>query len=317
MIRFTLSSIFALCLTPLTAHAVAIEWATVANPGNAADPDTGLGSVAEVYRISQFEVTNAQYAEFLNAVAATDPVALYNTQMDSSTHGGITRSGSPGGFLYAVKPGMGNKPVNFVSFYDALRFANWLHNGQPVGEQGATTTEDGAYTLLGGMPEPTNRLDTPRNSAATVFLPSEDEWYKAAFYNAVLSSYLDYPAGTNAQTVCALPGATPNTANCESVVGSVTEVGAYTGSASPNSTFDQGGNVWEWNEGHNGSLRGLGDGSFDRSSSELAASDRNYSDPLGENETFGFRVASVPEPGTGLLLMSGLLVLASWHRHVG
>ncbi len=41
-------------------------------------------------------------------------------------------------------------PVNFVSFWDGLRFANWLHNGQPTGAQGNSTTEDGAYTLTAG-----------------------------------------------------------------------------------------------------------------------------------------------------------------------
>ena len=38
-------------------------------------------------------------------------------------------------------------PVNYVDFYDALRFANWMNNGQGNGD-----TETGAYTLLGGTP---------------------------------------------------------------------------------------------------------------------------------------------------------------------
>ena len=55
-----------ICHSPV-AHAVMFDWETVGNTGNAADPLTGFGSVDYTYRISKHEVTNAQYAEFLNA----------------------------------------------------------------------------------------------------------------------------------------------------------------------------------------------------------------------------------------------------------
>ena len=78
------------------ARAVTIPTVPVGNLGNAADPLTGnlYGSVSYDYRIGTTEVTNAQYAEFLNAKAASDPLALYNTNMGSDARGGITRSGS-------------------------------------------------------------------------------------------------------------------------------------------------------------------------------------------------------------------------------
>ena len=98
------------------------------------------------FLISKTEVTNSQHTEFLNAVAATDTNALYNTGM-ASGRGGITRSGSPGSFTYSAIAGREDMPVNWVTFYDALRFANWLHNGQPTGGQDNTTTENGAYTI--------------------------------------------------------------------------------------------------------------------------------------------------------------------------
>ena len=44
-------------------------------------------------------------------------------------------------------PDSDDTPVNLVSLYDAMRFVNWLENGQPDGPQDATTTEDGAYTI--------------------------------------------------------------------------------------------------------------------------------------------------------------------------
>ena len=90
--------------------------------------------MANAYRIGLFEVTNDQYAEFMNATAASDPNGLFNTSMMfDNTYGGIDRSGSDGSFTYAAKTGFENKPVVYVSWYDTLRFSNWLHNGQPTG----------------------------------------------------------------------------------------------------------------------------------------------------------------------------------------
>src|ERR1700752_2364486 len=86
-----------LWLTP-PASAVTIDWVPVGNPGNAAD-GTGFGSVASGYQISKYEITNAQYAEFLNAVADTDTNGLYNANMSSGT-GGIVQLGIPGLYTY-------------------------------------------------------------------------------------------------------------------------------------------------------------------------------------------------------------------------
>ena len=172
--------VLATLLFALPAYAVEIEWTWSVNSGNASDY-TGFGSVGYQYGIGRYEVTNAQYAEFLNAVAATDSYSLYNPNMGGSTHGGITQSGSPGSYTYGLKAGMGNKPVVFVSFWDSLRFANWLHNGQPTGAQDTTTTEDGAYTLDGYTGDDGSWIE--RNYGATIFLPSEDEWYKAAYFD--------------------------------------------------------------------------------------------------------------------------------------
>jgi hypothetical protein len=60
---------------------------------------------------------------------------------------GITQAGMSGYHTYSAADG--NKPVAFVSWYNALRFVNWLHNGQPSGARGPATTEDGAYTFSG------------------------------------------------------------------------------------------------------------------------------------------------------------------------
>jgi len=73
----------------------------VGNPGNA--PDTsGYGGVPYVFRIGKFEVTNAEYSEFLNSAAKRDPYRLYDRRM-SGGHGGIIRSGRSGEYSYETK----------------------------------------------------------------------------------------------------------------------------------------------------------------------------------------------------------------------
>ena len=132
-----------------------VEFVTVGNPGNA--PDTrynsiSVGSVDHVYQIGKYEVTAGQYTEFLNAVAKADPNGLYNTAMGDpgdSLGANIQRTGSSPNFSYSVAADWANRPVNYVSFWDAARFANWLHNGQPTGRKVPGTTEDGAYHDVG------------------------------------------------------------------------------------------------------------------------------------------------------------------------
>jgi hypothetical protein len=102
-------------------------------------------------------------------------------------------------------------------------------------------------------------------------------------------------------------------------VGDLTIRGSYTGSASPYGTFDQGGNVAEWNEAIllvSPAARGKRGGSFLDTPSNLAALPRNVDFSTAELEVLGFRVAMVPEPGTGLLVMTGLLgLVARRQRH--
>ncbi len=289
---------------------VTIDWTFVGNPGNAAD-NTGFGAVGYGYNIGTYEVTNAQYAEFLNAVAAAgqaDPNALYSTSMDSGL-GGITRTVIGPDYSYAAIAFREDMPVNYVSFYDAARFANWLHNGQLTGAQDNTTTEDGAYTFSG----PTTV--GARNAGATIFLPSEDEWYKAAFYSPPSTSYFDYPAGSDTQTTCSAPTAAANSANCASAAGELTIVGSYPGSPSPYGTFDQGGNVYEWNEAIISGDRGIRSGAYFSGAINLAATSGLGFDPTSGIDAIGIRVA--PEPGKDLLLVAGVLGvfgLAGWRR---
>ena len=277
----------------LPAHGVTFEWSVVGAPGNPCDTQIWNcpGTVARPYRIAKHEVTNAQYAEFLNAKAASDPLSLYNTDMGAPVAGGIQRAGNAGSYTYSPIAGGEAMPVSFVSFYDVVRFANWMHTGQGSGD-----TETGAYTLLGGTPIPTNE-PLVRNAGALVFIPDNDEWYKAAYYDTGSGTYFDYPTGTDTPTLCSTPGPLPHTANCGGVVGSFTSAGSYSGAASPNGTFDQGGNAVEWIDRievlDNRAIRG---GHLGSSPIWLSGTRSEYDDPWFESSAYGFRVAATVPP---------------------
>ncbi len=297
------------CVLATQAQAeVVIQTVTVGNPGNAGDPqlDGTFGRVDYVYRIGKYEVTAGQYAAFLNAVAATDTHGLYDARMWTHAHGcRIERTGSSGSYTYSVAPDWANRPVNFVSFGDGLRLANWLHNGQPAGPQDLTTTEDGSYFLNGKVAD--HELEPiVREPDATWVMPSEDEWYKAAYHandgvtldtprpprgsasragearsgvSRVTGNYFSYPTTSNIFPKHPLIDPDPgNNAtyfhNGAYTIGPPyyrTEVGAHENSESPYGTFDQGGNVWEFNESiplFDG--RGIRGGAYDTGSDETA-----------------------------------------------
>ena len=111
---------------------VTMDWSTVGNAGNAADPTTGFGAVGYAYRIGTYEVTNAQYAAFLNSVDPTgsNNLELYASSMATSNFGGIDlQAGNAPGSRFVARAGRENNPVTFVSWFGAARMANWMTNG--------------------------------------------------------------------------------------------------------------------------------------------------------------------------------------------
>ncbi len=327
LFRFV-ATLAAVVLAATTAQAVNIEAVPVGNPGNANDiHGDGYGSVGYSYNIGKYEVTAGQYTEFLNAVADTDTYGLYSTSMSWSNGCKIKRSGSSGSYTYSVASDRADRPVNYVSWGDAARFSNWLDNGQPSGAQDNSTTEDGAYYLNGAVSD-ADLMAMTRESDATWVIPTENEWYKAAYYDGSDSVYYEYPTGTDIapSNLLSNPSSDPgNNANFYDggyTIGSpyyTTDVGDFENSASPYGTFDQGGNLWEWNETvmSTGSSRGVRGGGWDAYSADLDASYRIYSYPTVEYGTVGFRVASIPEPSTLTLLGIGAIGLLYWYRKRG
>jgi len=216
-----------------------------------------FGSVGSPYAIGKFEVTLDEYAAFLNATArASDPYGLYSEEMSTaiiSAATGIDRQGEVGSYTYSVI-GDGRCPVFLVSWFDAARFCNWLHNG---GTNGAST-ETGAYTLNGA-----SSGIVMKNADARWWIPSEDEWYKAAYYKGggTNSGYWLYPTQSDTPPSNVV-GEGANRANHRTPTGFsltqspdwspainyLTPVGTFAGTRSAYGTFDQAGNIFEWTD---------------------------------------------------------------------
>jgi len=311
-----------------------LQFVTVGDSGNVPDPATGFGAVGYVYQMGKYDVTAAQYADFLSAVATTsDPYGLYNPSMSNpptseGTVGcGIIQSSSLGGHSYSVVPNDRNFPVNFVSWGDAARFCNWLQNGQPTGSEGNGTTETGAYTLNGGTSDAL-LLAVTRSSTATFVIPTENEWYKAAYYvgGGTNAGYWSYATQSNTVPNNKLPD-TGNNANFYTGYGEgdntftdpasfLTSVGGFPLSRSAYGTFDQNGDVYQWDETVVLGSRGVRGGAFRWPASFMVSTIRSAASPEYGNDDRGFRVAVVPEPGSLALLLVGAvgLLAYAWRR---
>jgi len=350
------------CLaTTMSAQALTMETVTIGNPGNGPDTNTsgnviadppGAGAVGYVYEMGKFEVTQWQYADFLNAVAATDTYGLYHPSMyddpanledngdPGKTGSIIVQSGVSGAFTYYVDTTARNRPVSFTGWGDAARFANWMHNGQPMGDQDNSTTEDGSY-FLNGMNLNSELANVTRKAGATWVIPTENEWYKAAFHknDGVTNNYWDMPMQTDLDPAPEgeenpvytggrdiTEATTPGNNHTYWVGGGdpidgvwrVTNVGQFNLSDSAYGTFDQAGNVFEWNEamevdGNGRGTRGQGFGSGAPHNSSARRTFYGFVAKTDRSD-FGFRLARVPEPSSLALLLAtaGVLGCLTW-----
>ena len=279
---------------------VPISGATNPTSGIPAGITFTFTGVANDYRIGTYDVTNDQWNKFTASL-------------------GVPVTGSDGGYKYSSFWTGANVPVNCVSWYEAAQFVNWLNTstGHQAAYKFTGTQGTGNYTFAAWSPSDVgyNPSDPYRNSNAFYYLPTEDEWVKAAYWN-----------GTSLQTYATKPGDTLYQGNGSN--GGWNYNNPYpgdkpwpvgSGSQELNGTYDMMGNVYQWMEsplysGDYGtaSNRGLRGGTCaSYGSSDLASSARGGTNPASESGTFGFRVASqVPEPcSLALLTMGGLVLL--------
>lgn len=319
------------------AEPISIDWVTVGDPGNApylGSGTTPYGAVGYQYDIMKYEWTNAQYTTFLNAIDpdGTNPNLVYSGTMGSDARGGITNTGTVNGSRYAVKPNMGDKPTVFVTWFNAARVANWLHNGGQTyltTDASATAPQNvGAYTIGTG----TDGTAPARNPGALYGVPTEDEWVKAAFYKGsgtnagywTYSTQSDSLPGTVTADVTGIGSAGPtgNFANYNQTAdwngftnGNMTTIGTN-GGPSAYDTYDMSGNVVEWNDltGAAGTFRGRRGGNFANNATGLPVDGgRNAtSSPALVSNITGFRLVAVPEPSSTVMGVGCLAALAAW-----
>jgi len=286
-----------------------MEFVTIGNPNNAADT-TGspnpAGAVAYEYGLGKFEVSEDMITKFN---------ASQSLQITKDTRGT-------------------NKPATNVSWNEAARFVNWLNTS--TGNQAAykfTTSGVNDNIALWTSGEAGYDVNNQyRNSLAKYFLPSYNEWYKAAYYNPYNSTYYNFANGSDTRPTAVTSGTASNTA-VYTQSGEASPAGPAdvnnAGGLSPYGVMSLNGNVWEWEESSgnspnnsDSSSRGVRGGNWSYGSSDLSSSTRYTHIPSNEFQDIGFRVASlsssaaaVPEPTSMAIFGLGALAIAYRTRH--
>jgi formylglycine-generating enzyme len=268
-----------------TIRGIDIDFVTIGNPGNTGDMRTetdeygvplvnpySCGAVGYNYRIGKYEVTNGQWDAFVSAAGAPTGNPSYAYDENAYWTGA-------------------NVPTNNISWYEAAQFCNFLTSGDK---------SQGAYLFSGSNSNPGDFLGIDRDLSISTYgttyvIPTEDEWYKAAYYTG--SGYSTYANGTSTAPIAGV------NSNYNWAIGAPWNI--TNGTQEQNGTFDMMGNVWEWNEAVIGSARGVRGSSYGNDYYYLGSSVRGDNPPDLDYSHIGFRVASVPEPASVVLLLLG------------
>jgi formylglycine-generating enzyme required for sulfatase activity len=265
-----------------TTNEFTIDFVDIGNAGNAADTTT-YGAVPYEYRASIYEITQ-------DAITKATASGMANVTAGAWT---------------------GNQPAATITWYEAAAFVNFLNTNS--GKTAAyNLTFSGSWSMALWSSEQAwtaGGTNLYRNKDAYYFLPSENEWYKAAYYNAAGTNYFVYPTGSDTAPTAVASGTNAGSAVYDNVA-SVPATVDSAGGLSPYGTMGQGGNVFEWTEsafaGTNNSTtedRAIRGGNYATAMNVLSSSDRYNLGPAAQFPGVGFHVASVPEPSTYALLL--------------
>jgi hypothetical protein len=274
------------------ANSFDIPFVTIGNPGNPPDANPNpAGAVPYSYRIGTYEISE-QMIDKANALGGL----------------GITKDTRGPDY-----------PATSVTWYEAAKFVNWLDTSS--GSVPAYKFDgNGNFQLWAPSDAGYDPNNLFRNSLAKYFLPSLNEWHKAAYYNPATGTYFTYPTGSNNVPDGIDFVGDPNfeavfyDGGLNSGPNFVTNVGLL----SPYGTAGQGGNVYEWDEtafdrmnNSAGEGRDIQGGSWGTSANVLSAAHTGIGImPTLEGDSVGIRIASVvPEPQAMLLTVTSLLGL--------
>lgn len=326
---FLLSTLFGHEYFNNSAHSVSGDtMVLVGNPGNQPyirkdyllwGTPQNIGAVDHVYKIGKYEATIGDWQKLLRAVASQpdnyeqiDAYNLWNEGMKAW----ITRKleydqnqENTCSYTYEItKPEFENLPITYVSLYSVLYYINWKEHGSPILEAGDdvdAVLKHGAYEFFGleeAVEMGVAHVAIIPNNRSHFYLPSEDEWIKAAYYNSnqLGGWYSIYP--TQHDNAPSYYGDVTNLANYNywgsCLVPKLTPVDYFGGSKSYYGAYDMGGNVNEWtyslSDRHDFIIRG---GSYETDYNYTTNNDLmltcipKSANPCIESATIGFRIA--------------------------
>ena len=321
-LRIVLATVLALFVTSVHAGTITdtfgsgantfnIDFVPIGNAGNVADT-TGFGAVPYYFNLGTYEISQAQ----IDAATAS---GLMNVTGDHWT---------------------GSQPAASIIWYQAAAFVNWLNTSRGYSPAYNLTYNGAAWSMSLWSPAEASQIggqNLYRNANAHYFLPSENEWYKAAYYdptaNGGAGGYWLYATGSNNNPGQVAGGTAVGTAVYNALFSFKPAPIDFAGGPSPYGTMGQNGNVNEWQESafdgvndNSSEIRVMRGGSYAEGAANMQSLARRglapnqnlaiYDNGLG---TFGFRVASVatnvPEPSSTLLLLGSVCVWTLKRSH--
>jgi hypothetical protein len=284
------------------ANAFAIEFVDIGNAGNGNDAGAGGGSSFSPH----------------GGVPYNYRMAVTETPQDW-----ITKATNVGMANVTAGAWASEQPAADMTWYEAAAFVNFLNTS--TGHHAAYQIDTAVTALtLWTSPEAwqTGGENLYRHKDAYYFLPSEDEWYKAAYHqnDGVTPNYWDYATGSNAIPTAVPSGTGAGTAVYKQDTGSFEPTSVtLAGGSSAYGTMGQNGNAWEWQEGafigpndSSSEERAVRGGVWFADETFLRSSLRTRGAPSSSGAPVGFRVASIPESSTAMMLIGSSVLLLFW-----